>query len=66
MPHPDPPANHAPCDITSSRGTASALAEMPPSRRAELRAAFGPDAERAAEILRELAFPGVDSATDRD
>lgn len=63
------PARPSARDITPSRGTASALSEMPPARRAELRAAFGPDAERAAEILREIAFgtpAGVDSATDRD
>ena len=58
-----------PTQPTTQPARPSALAEMPPARRAELRAAFGPDAERAAEILREIArgpAAGVDSGPDRD
>jgi hypothetical protein len=42
----------------------SALADMAPSRREELRALFGPDAERAAGILAAWAAGTLDTESD--
>lgn len=54
-------------DITATTpGDGPALQRMPPGRRAELRAMFGADAERAAGILQGLAFGKLDTAADRD
>jgi hypothetical protein len=51
-------------DITPDRA-GSALQRIAPGRRAELRALFGPDAERAAGILAAWAAGPLDTASDR-
>lgn len=54
-------------DITAATpGDGPALRRMPPGRRAELRAMFGADAERAAGILQGLAFGKLDTAAGHE
>lgn len=52
-------------DITPDRA-GSALQRIAPGRRAELRALFGPDAERAAVILASWAAGPLDMESDRE